>query len=276
MSFRSRLSLPLVCVLAVSCMDLNTGPNTVRPDLELTLAEFNTVSFVFSTSHLATMLGSVNHPLPGVYATAAACPLDPATTLFTCPKVVANGAGTSTFGTVRSYQLLDAAGLPLLAYDKSQVAAIRFLRDREGAGAITHSGTTEVTTWVDTVHSDFTMSGLLDSSQAVNGSGTIRATYNDTGVTQWAVTTFSMTNVAMPVLQPGKGFYDFPESGVVTHTVIVGGAAIATDTVTVLLTFTGSNHASYVRTLAGVTTHGTCYWNPGLGGAEGGCSLPVP
>lgn len=155
------------------------------------------------------------------------CPWNPSTSSFVCGPDVGDDGLTST----RSYQFLDANGVPQSAFDSSATASIHFLSHL--GGTITRHG---VTTVVDD-NRDLTVSGLAghETTRVWNGTGT--SSRHDSS-SAGAVGVHSTTVVEDVTIPAPFARDSWPLSGTITTHLV---STIGTD-VLATITFNGTRN----------------------------------
>ena len=224
-------------------------PGGQNVSLDEVLSQLNTVG-MYATAGMAP-LGIT--PGFGVSApTTTACPYDAATKYFVCPVYTANGLTLSA-----RYQVLDAGGIPLSAFDPNAVSSIRYVVDVTGA-----LDTGEGTTISIDSHDEQTVSGLQTATRTVNGSGTTDLSMTIEGENLAVATTRAINNLVLPA-EPGPDAY--PASGSITTTATAEGVSF-----TSTMTFNGTSTITIVSTLDGQTQ--TCTFNLATPEAPAVCS----
>jgi hypothetical protein len=266
---RSRSLLSLVLLLAASCSDV--GPSD-SGSLYLTFAfaDINDVRVAFDPAVWASERLSAFPRLSGPTYT---CPFDSTTALFTCATISSPDSDSDRETLARAYQLIDTSGTALDAYEPGAMTVVRVIQDHSFSGHASNVPE-ESAAYEGSAHSDVALSGLHTGPRVVNGSGNVAIVLGDSSNATHASATFSLTNVAVPERPAGSAYPDWPKSGVVRYDVVTSGAGVASDSVSVRLTFTGGNQATYTRTRAAITTRGSCYWvRSSTGPGSGSCLL---
>lgn len=238
---RARLTvlaaLTASALLACSDDDPLTAPGDIT--LEEALDELNTVG-IYAGAGLETV--GMAAPVAS-FPAGENCALDAATMFFVCPERTVNGLAAN-----RRYQLLDASGTPLGAFDPATVSGIRSISDV--SGAITTTGPSPGTITIDS-HDEQTLTGLRTATRVVNSSGTSDFSLEANGQTSTYTTSRTVTNLVLPSV-PGPDRY--PTSGTVTTT---GTSAFGTFTST--MTFNGTSTVTIVTVIGGQSQ--TCTLN---------------
>lgn len=240
MSTSSRLAaLAATVVLAACGGDSGTGPASTQPQ---SLDQLFTQMSVPGVSSAAALGGGVNAPSASVAP--SGCSYVAASQSFVCGTVTRNGLTVS-----QSYQLFDASGAPLAAFDRARVSSVRV------RGTVSGTVTSDGSTIKLDGQNDQTLSGLQSSTHTLNGtsiadlSGTVR-----TGTTTQSFTSHSSTTIANVVVPADGGAGSYPRSGTITvdqTTSVAGSPAVA---MRVVMTFDGTSKAKVTVTIAGLTT----------------------
>lgn len=243
---RAVLLAAALSILA-ACGD-GTAPKTAAVTVDTLLADINEgLEQVAPAIEMAGGTFIASAPI-----SASACPYTSSSQSFVCPSTTIGGL---TY--VRSYQLLDAAGVPQAAYSPTTTAAIRTTSDV--SGTLSDAGPPPSTTTI-TSHDTQTLSGLLTANRVLNGTGTMTATFASGPVSS----SWTMNTANTDIVLPARGSVShYPQSGSTSVEFSMAGGAF---TVSATLTFNGTSIATLVTTTNGVTE--TCtidLSNPGSG-----------
>jgi hypothetical protein len=160
---------------------------------------------------------------------ADACTYSAESTMFECPVRAAHGLSIE-----QSYQLLDASGSPLAAFDAATVAGVRVVVDVSG----TVQADTLPLMLTITRHGDHTLSGLLTDRHVLDGTAHTTISIGDAA----ALRTVIDETVNELVLPEPDSATPWPQSGSVSLDVVTGGGFEGT--VNVLMTFDGTSTAT--------------------------------
>ncbi len=231
-------ALATVVLLAACGSDSGTGPaSTPSASLDQLFSQMS----VPGVSAAAGLGGGGNAPAASV--TPSGCSYASATQSFVCGTLTANGLTVS-----QSYQLFDASGAPLSAFDAARVSSVRL------RGTVSGTVTADGNTIKLDAQSDQTSSGLQTSTHTLNGtsvsdlSGTIK-----TGTTTQPFTSRSATTMANLVLPANAGAASYPSSGTITvdqTSSFGGGTSVAAR---IVMTFDGTSKVKVTVTVGGLT-----------------------
>jgi hypothetical protein len=251
LSLRSLVLLSATMALAACGSDSSTGPGSNQPvDVNAAIAAASTFGVVGSNAGLRSALGlPTTSTAPAV--TPSLCTYSATTGSFACPTATVGGL---TFET--SYFLYDASQQSQSAADPATTAAVRVVGDVTGTVNIPAVNGTSGTVTVDR-HADFTLSGLLTVTRALNG---LTSEHDDVTTTGGVAShvkidlTSTTANVVLPELgAPGQ----WPLSGTVTAelaTVTTAGSLPAVPvSAHAVLTFNGTSVVPVATTIGGVT-----------------------
>lgn len=228
---RSSFVLIPVLVLAAACSDGNAPQlNTITVDSVLTeLSDAQDVAgralAVYGAGVLTNELSSDD------------CTYSTESTMFECPVRAEHGLSVE-----QSYQLLDASGAPLSAFDAATVASVRVVVDISGT---VESDTLPLSLTI-VRHGDHTLSGLLTDRHVLDGTAHTTLSIGDAAALR---TTIDETVDELVLPEPDSDT-PWPQSGSVSLAVETGGGFEGT--VNVLMTFDGTSNASIVFSRDGV------------------------
>jgi hypothetical protein len=225
-----------------------TGPKPHQLDVSTEIAAManGSVGGIPGESSLLSLPTSTT--LPAIVP--SACAYSSTTQAFTCPAATVQGL---TFNV--SYYLSDANGASQSAPDVNSTASIRVVADTRGTVSLPSTvGSSTSVTLSD--HADMTMSGLLATSRALNGTSVAHFDVSTTGSTS-AHSLIDMTTTTTNVMLPPEGSATaWPTSGTVTTDATavtsIGFLPSVTTNARAVVTFDGTSSPTVVVTVAGV------------------------
>jgi hypothetical protein len=235
----SSLVILSAAAVVAACSD-GTSP---EPDddatLEEVLSELSTVGTYAGAGVAPSGVGmvGVSAPPPEV------CPFDATTEYFICAERTHEGVTMN-----RRYQLFDAGGSPLPAFDGATVFGIRSIADVSGTRQLPGLNGSTLTLTID-AHDDQILTGLGTATRTVNGTGTSEITTTHDGQTRTTNSTRTTENLVLP---SGPGAY--PASGTITNTGTSEGMTFSST-----MTFNGSSTVTIVFSFNGTTQ--TCTYD---------------
>lgn len=237
--FAGLLSWLAGCVILASCGDSTSPEPLPAAQLDEVLAESMEAQTLGASGLAATGVSLA----PSAGLPRGTCIWNEQFVGFDCPARTSGDTRITV-----SFQLLDASGNSLRAYDATKVAAIRTVSDVNGKSTFRSplDGTTQTLTVV--AHNDATLSGLLTATHVLNSLGTSSLT-STSSLGSFTIKSRQITKDL--VLPPRRAANPYPLSGSITSEVF--GTDGVTPTSMVTMTFNGTSTVA-LRITFGTTT----------------------
>ena len=236
------LTLAAAALLAGCGADSSVSPTSTPTSLDQVFKEMSLPALSSATTAAAGVEGPA---APFGTSVPTGCSYALASQSFVCAPITASGI---TF--TQSYQLLNASGSPLSAFEPTSLAAVRM------QGTITGTESSADGTFTIDGRQDQTLSGLQTSKHVLNGTTTMNmnGTFG-TGVASAQPVVITMkstsTNLVIPA-NPGANAY--PASGTIAIDETIALAGLPAVTSHLVLTFNGTSKVKV--TIDGVAVSG--------------------
>lgn len=230
------VSLLVACAVLAACGD-GTAPKPSIVTVDTLLAEISEAQ-AFGAAGLGLGVGTVAFgPMP-----TRACSYNDSNQRFECSPMTVDGLTAS-----RYYQLLDAAGAPQSAFNRTTTAAIRSVSDMSGTIDTPASGPEPASSFTITAHDDQTLGGLLTGTHVLNGTGTSTIDFTSGGISFTINSQSTTTNLVLP-RRGSRNAY--PTSGSMAFSISSPSDGID---ISLVMTFNGTSTVTMTISSSGVT-----------------------